>query len=648
MIRHPASAGCFLNTTLLPLLFMIQRLLRSCTLFLACASLSGVATSATTDPASANTLSEMANSPYWHLLMRYEPARTASGVRSEARSRHFFLAADGRENPASELEALARALKQPQTTEDHAACRFPARAQWFHEQTGQAAPPFKCPAYDEWRELVNPQQATLVFASDYLNSPSSMFGHTFLRLDAPGQTEDTRLLAYAVNYAAQADAKNPFTFAYKGLTGGYPGLFSLMPYYEKVKEYSDMENRDLWEYQLNLTPTEVHRLLSHLWELRSVEFPYYFLTRNCSFQLLALIEVARPGLDLRQAFPVQAIPTDTVRRALEEPGMLRELTYRPAAERQLLMAATHFPPQVNKTAIRLTQAPDLQTDLPPQEEAAALETAFDYSYYQFMAGNHAKDHTRTMRSLLARRAAMEIPEQRLRPPRPAVDPASGHPTARIGVAAGHAREAGYIALRLRPAYHDLLDPPQGYRQGARIDFLDGEIRLDESRQRPRLERLAAVDIDSLATLDVFFKPVSWFFGFGWRQAAVDASGAFSDDEHHGTGYIDGGAGYSLSTGEASQCFLQFGLDVEASKVLEREWRTGAGPRIGCLAGGEDWRVRLQSDLRWRSDPDGQEHHLRLDLQRDMTPGHALRLQAGVLNADGQESITAELGWLHYF
>jgi hypothetical protein len=214
---------------------------------------------ANTTPITVSTekLHELANSAYWKLLLRYEPARTQSGVQSEARSSHYFLADTGRDSPLNELKALIAAVAAPEIDNNHAACRFPARTRWLYQQIGISAPDFSCPAYDEWRGLINPQQATLVFASDYLNNPSSMFGHTFLRLDAPGQTEDTRLLAYAVNYAAQADAKNPFTFAYKGLTGGYPGVFSLMPYYEKVKEYSDMENRDLWEYQLSLAPDEV-------------------------------------------------------------------------------------------------------------------------------------------------------------------------------------------------------------------------------------------------------------------------------------------------------------------------------------------------------------------------------------------------------
>lgn len=628
---------------------MMLRLLRTGALWLASlACLICSTAGATPVEIPADRLRELAHSPTWHLLLRYEPAHTPSGVRSEARSAHYFLASDGRENPESELLALATALQSTITGDEHAACRFPARAAWFNAQTNPSAPAISCPAYDEWRGLVNPQQATLVFASDYLNSPSSMFGHTFLRLDAPDQTENTRLLAYAVNYAAQADAKNPFTFAIKGLSGGYPGVFSLMPYYEKVKEYSDMENRDLWEYQLDLAPDEVKRLLAHLWELRSVEFPYYFLTRNCSFQLLALLEFARPGLALRKDFPVQAIPTDTVRRALLEPGMLRKMTYRPAAERQLLMAARHFPDEVNTTARRLAQTPESITTLAPDKEAAALETAFDYSYYQFMAGNHTPEQTRTMRTLLTRRATIDLPEQRLKPEQPAVDPASGHPTARLALAAGHARDAGYLALRLRPAYHDLLDSPGGYRPGAHIDFLDGEVRLDEDSQRLRLERLAAIDIDSLAPFDAFFKPVSWFFGVGWRQAAVDGAGAFSDQEHHGVAYLDGGAGVSMALSDHAQCYLQLGLDLEAGQTLQQGWRSGIGPRTGCIAGGDDWRIRLQSDLRWRHAPDGSEHQLKLEGQRDLGPGHALRLQLGLLQPDGQEDLGLELGWIHYF
>ena len=134
-----------------------------------------------------------------------------------------------------------------------------------------------------------------------------------------------------------------------------------------------------------------------------------------------------------------------------------------------------------------------------------------------------------------------------------------------------------------------------------IDFLDSEIRLDEEQKRLRLERLSAVDIDSLATLDIFFKPISWYFGLGWRQAAVNGSGAFSDIEHHGVAYIDGGAGYSLQLGDSGQCYLQLGMDIEeAVDLIEdavQEMTTGeCGFR--AISDGVMHRMGWSTSLSW--------------------------------------------------
>lgn len=592
---------------------------------------------------------QLAEQPYWRLLLRYEPGRSASGWRSEARSAHFFLSPEGHDNPRAELHALLdEILKEQGGTDDAVACRFPARRAWLARELGIAAPPAPCPQLREWKQAINPAQATLVFASDYLNNPSSMFGHTFLRLDAVGQTEDTRLLAYAVNYAANAGANDPLTFAFKGLAGQYPGVFSVMPYYDKVKEYSDLENRDLWEYQLAFTPEELQRLLDHLWELRSVEFPYYFLTRNCSYQLLALFEAARPGLQMRNAFPLQAIPSDTLRRVVSEPGLFRKLTYRPAAERRLLQDSRHNPREVNAAALALATDPGRNTGLAPAVEVTALETAYDYLYYQFLSGQQ-DDRTRTdLRRLLVRRAALPEQGERTPPAQPAVDPAAGHPTARLALAAGEARDAAYLGLRLRPAYHDLLDPAGGYREGAHIDFLDTELRVDEQREELRLERLVVVDIDSLAARDDFFRPWSWFFGFGQRQAAVDREGRFSLTDSHGVAFADGGAGASLTLAPGLDCYGMLAGAFEAGPRLDEGWRLGAGPRAGCLLGAGRTRWRLQVDSRYFDDIGELELRSTLEGQWQPGPRDGIRLQIGQHRAGSLDQGYGEASWVHYF
>ncbi|HAU16629.1 MAG TPA: hypothetical protein DCS92_23115, partial [Gammaproteobacteria bacterium] len=228
----------------------------------------------TTDDQQIQTL---AASPQWHRLLHYEPGFSGHRVESQVDDARFFLAADGKHNPVAELKATLAAfyaaLTEPgeEQLNQHAMCRFPARWQFLHEQLKLPLPPLtqqQCPEFNQWMNTLKPHSISLIFASSYLNSPSSMFGHTFLRVDPANVETGSTWLSYAINFGAELNSDdNSLLYAYKGLFGGYPGFFSVIRYYEKIKEYSRIENRDLWEYNLNLTPAETRTMISHLWEL---------------------------------------------------------------------------------------------------------------------------------------------------------------------------------------------------------------------------------------------------------------------------------------------------------------------------------------------------------------------------------------------
>ena len=105
-----------------------------------------------------------------------------------------------------------------------------------------------------------------------------MFGHTFLRVNS---SYNSKLLSYAINYAANADKKteNGFLFAIKGLFGGYYGKYNMLPYYEKLKQYRDTEQRDIWEYNLNLTKNETIQIYT----TRYYSYSGYFIA-SCMWQ----------------------------------------------------------------------------------------------------------------------------------------------------------------------------------------------------------------------------------------------------------------------------------------------------------------------------------------------------------------------------
>ncbi len=78
----------------------------------------------------------------------------------------------------------------------------------------------------------------------------SVFGHTLLRISSSYKSP---LLSSAVNYAANDTDSNGLLYAFKGIFGFYPGYFSLLPYHQKLNDYSGVEHRDIWEYTLNLS-----------------------------------------------------------------------------------------------------------------------------------------------------------------------------------------------------------------------------------------------------------------------------------------------------------------------------------------------------------------------------------------------------------
>lgn len=77
--------------------------------------------------------------------------------------------------------------------------------------------------------MLDVASVTVVFASAYLDNPASLFGHTLLRLDQRDQTERTRLLAHAINYAADDSNNHPLLYAFDGIAGGFQGRFEVQP-----------------------------------------------------------------------------------------------------------------------------------------------------------------------------------------------------------------------------------------------------------------------------------------------------------------------------------------------------------------------------------------------------------------------------------
>lgn len=518
----------------------------------------------------------LSENKFWRLLGHYEPTRWG-GWRSHVDDERFFLSAQGAHDPQAELNATLNALYAPASLGDqHVQCRYPARTRWLKKQlTLRDLPTVSCPEFEAWFQDINPHHAALIFPAAYLNSPSSMFGHTLLRVDAPDTQHGTTLLSYALNFGAAIDnADNGMLYAWKGLVGGYPGLFAVLPYHEKISEYSRLEHRDLWEYSLNLTPQETAQMLEHLWELRQIRFDYFFFDENCSYRVLELLEVARPSLSLTNDFSLTAIPVDTV-KAVKDSGLVDRIDYRPSRERELLAWEVLLSKVERQWAERLAtsksalQQPDFLA-LPAARRAVIQEAAYRLIRYQSAGQERDPKTARRSYDLLRAMQANPAPSHPIAQPDL---PEQVHDSRTLTWELGSRAHQAYAHYGLRMAYHDLNDNLTGFPLGAQLEIAGLGVRQYEGG-RWQLQQMKLVSIRSMTPRTDLLKPWSWQVSGGLESVLDRNQGEVL------VSYLDGGAGITSAWAEELRGF------VLGTARLEHNANFGAvvAPALGVNTG----------------------------------------------------------------
>ena len=504
---------------------------------------------------------KLAEKRAWQVLLHYQTTLTSQQPASLITNESLFFHSQGKVDPHAELSAtLVRFFLSAGEDKDSAQCRFPARFQWLKQQLKldlKQLPLRDCQNLKHWLNNLETNEISIVFPVAYLNNPASMFGHSFLKLGRQTNSEEVELLAWTINYAAMTAKERGLKFVVKGLLGGYQGKYTLAPYYLLLKEYADLDNRNLWEYQLNFNQQEITRLLLHLWELLPAHFDYYFINKNCSYQLLTLLEVARPELNLSAQFKFDAIPADTVRVIVNQ-GLLKQTHYRPALATRVTAKAK----SLNDVQQQLVKALALEkinlTD--PQlkahskiVQAAILELAFDYlsylnakkiKYQQEINGQLAYD-------LLAARSLLDINTSIIKVPKPLARPDEGHAGNRVQLAYGYDGQQEFIEAGYRWAYHDLYDNSQGFVKGAEVEFLKSALRYYPTTEKINLEAIELIKLTSLPAFNNFIQPFSWQVLLGAKQMR------FADNKRRLTAMAKIGGGVSYYPSKNS--LLSFNL-----------------------------------------------------------------------------------------
>lgn len=591
-------------------------------------------------------LQQLANDPFWLSLGHYESGKF-KGWRSYVSDKKFFLAPDGAHHPDQELKATVEALYAPASLgEKHAQCVYPARTRWLKDQLDLSdLPALDCKEFKQWFKDVAPHSAVMIFPAAYLNSPSSMFGHTLLRIDqADVQSNNTALLSYAINFGAYIEGSdNSILYAWKGLMGGYPGLFALVPYQEKLSEYRSLENRDLWEYRLNLTQVETERMVEHVWELKQIQFDYFFFDENCSYRLLELLQVARPSLRLTEQFPLTAIPTDTV-KAVKEAGLVEKIDYRPSRERELLERAKPLDSDEQQWVLKISDDQKQLQDpafkaIAKDRQALIIDAAYRLGRYR--ANGLERDTERSQRSFELLRAINQNPAPDLKIERPGL-PEDGHESRTWQAGIGTRGDKAFGEYGLRMAYHDLNDNAEGFPLGAQIEILQMKLRQYEGNHW-QLQQLDLATIRSLTPRNELLQPWSWQVTGGLERVPG------KHDDETLVSHVNGGAGGTWQLRDDMLGFALGTVRVEHNSDFGEAISPAAGFNTGVL-----WRNPLGNlSLEAKGDffTNGEvRRSISLNQQWELSRNLGLRLSAQREYshlATPVNEVMLEVKWYHY-
>jgi hypothetical protein len=384
-------------------------------------------------------------------------------------------------------------------------------------------------------------------------------------------------------------------------------------------------------------------MVEHVWELKQVRFDYFFFDENCSFRLLELLEIARPGLKLTEQFPIVAIPTDTV-RAVKNAGLVKSVDYRPSRERELLTRAKPLSSDEQHWALKLAddqgqlEAADFLA-LPKERRALIQDTAFRLQRYRSIS--EGRDSQSAQRSFALLKAINRNAPPTLEVERPGL-PEQGHESRTWQLGAGSRDDRAFAEYGLRMAYHDLNDHLYGFPLGAQIEILQLKLRQYEGNHW-QLQNLDLANIRSLTPRNELLQPWSWQVASGLERVLGKEG-----DERLVT-HLNGGVGGTWALTDDTLAFALGTVRVEHNSDFAAFITPAAGFNAGAL-----WRNpvgNLSVEARGDYFTNGEvRRSVSLNQQWEISTNLGLRLAASrefSQFASPENEVSLELKWYHY-
>ncbi|HFU75594.1 MAG TPA: DUF4105 domain-containing protein, partial [Arcobacter sp.] len=500
----------------------------------------------------------------WLALLHYNIGESKSDILTT----DFFLSSVGNVNPKEELRVTIEAYEKNKTK---IICKYPARYLWLAEQLewkDYQKRISQCHHYNNWNLIQGVKSIGLVFVSGFLGNPASAFGHSFIKINKSDLNKNI-LLDNTISYGAKLPKSySMLSYIFNGLTGGYTGAYTDQYYYMNDMAYSNQEFRDMWEYRLTMSQAKKELFLSHLWELRGVEFQYFFLNRNCGYKVSELLDIVNDE-NIRDRARIWYAPVETFYRMEELSDKPKKISYHPSKQLEIYAFYRSLNKKEKEEVIAFVQARKKHTDL---NKLSLKEIDFLLDYYTYVLESMEKSdvaYTKMKKTkLILLKERIKMPIRNYEKPFPEVKRPITENNAPMRLKAGAKvvkNGDSFLHMEFSPFAIDEV----GYNLYGGDIFSIMNLGVNISQSDISFSSLDFVKIRRLKTQKLPFdidNPLSWKLHIGMTK------------NNEWDSYIDVGAGYTWQVTSHIKLFSFLNLSTHTENPHYR-----VSPNIGIFA-----------------------------------------------------------------
>lgn len=452
----------------------------------------------------------------------------------EIKSRDFYLS----EEKSSQAELLATI--EIFQRDELAKCKFPARYYWLSTQLNLE---ILQKGLADCKKLSPPiQKISLLLVGGYMKNPASTFGHMLVNV----QTGDSkhRLLSDTYSYGGNIPVdESILNYILKGVSGLYDGAFNKDVYSRNDDIYTQRENRDIWEYDIDLTREEKILLTYHLDELTRFKFNYYFFKQNCAYRTAELFEFI-DGLKITQRktpwyFP-EYIVSHMVKFDQDETNtrkIIKNEVFRSSNQTSNYEYFKTLTPEIRQKINQILKTKNLNVldELPLQQREQAFYFLINHTENRHKINPNLTEDAALRKELVRKRIDLPEVEDKILPEFKIEKTASVHGTkpSKLGVLLGS--ESGVsFSIYQRDPLNETIDLNSEFK------VLDGRYGR---RNRDEILSLNLVEISKLSNMAYYLEGTS---NWSWRLKTGLEENPFDLGQQQFYGQAEIGAAYSWS------------------------------------------------------------------------------------------------------